>query len=782
MIKIRTIFVQHPDHKCSDLFRGPLFPRSTLLGNFFTTAPWPSRKRKKNAQLLQRNWKRTLTVKTCHEMQTCSIELKCLGTCIVWRCGEKTAKIGETLLGLFHTKVLDRDLASRGGSWRASWAGRCALRKVPVGFLSKRHVCNKISLHKWFCSESLEIVDVPGIAWALSWAICWGHKQSNAQDAVQNLRLALSERFLGASFWLDIEQAGVRQGALRAVIMRVVKSEIVFCLSPARIPRWRACATVCRTHAMFWSFSQRVSQKANFVKWNFDGPSKQDETWFLSWRLTTDMASPTWRNWSKGRYKVWILTQNWDFDCCTVNQSWIESWLLSWSGVLMIWSPSSPSMRSSHGFEIQNFDPWVSKRSCAAVPKIPEGWLLAKGKLPSLLCSLSQVWNCGIKGLAFSKFSFASSWPFCYLRLGRFASLMSFLIVSYRFRYGKSDGDDEGAEVFDKSFVIFTAVCGVALPGATWSISVLGSGLTCDRWCVRCDAYVISHNIHFAWRIYAYHTLSMHAHPPQHTNTRFGESVQGALPFSPFAFLSHLTFLRFHVLVKGLIRVSSYILLLCDLYSQKTFFNLSKFGLLVFACDLRRGQGRGVGLWQWILAKKHVVVVVDPDAALSAAAIRCVWGCLGGGLFESVACVDYEMRRIIILTCGMMCCSRLFTPEGREPFVRVIWLSNPLHAVIWQWIYCLFNSAVDIFEASLLECLMWERSRFSWLPDDRANRRCASHDFYHASGGMIWNCNDFSFHTPVPSHIPCCEVDLLTFDFSSFRCPFRLCWCFFVVT
>ena len=51
-------------------------------------------------------------------------------------------------------------------------------------------------------------------------------------------------------------------------------------------------------------------------------------------------------------------------------------------------------------------------------------------------------------------------------------------VVSYRFRYGKSEGDAEGAEVFDKSFVIFTAVCGIALPGATWSISVLGSGLT----------------------------------------------------------------------------------------------------------------------------------------------------------------------------------------------------------------------------------------------------------------------------------------------------------------
>ena len=231
-----------------------------------------------------------------------------------------------------------------------------------------------------------------------------------------------------------------------------------------------------------------------------------------------------------------------------------------------------------------------------------------------------------------------------------------------------------------------------------------------DAWDVMHTAYVISHNIHFAWRIYAYHTLSMHAHPP-HTNTRFGESVQGALPFSPFASLSHLTFLRFHVLVTGLIRVSSYILLFCDLYSQFFFFkrilNLSKFGLLVFACDLRRGQGRGVGLWQWILAKKYVVVVVDPDAALSAAAIRCAWGCLGGGLFESVACVDYEMRRIIILTCGMMCCSRLFTPEGREPFVRVIWLSNPLHAVIW----C--NMTMNLLFVQLRSRHI--RSQFAWV-------------------------------------------------------------------
>eukprot|EP00913_Durusdinium_trenchii_P030590 g28649.t1 len=38
------------------------------------------------------------------------------------------------------------------------------------------------------------------------WDFFLSHKQSNAQDAVQNLRLALSEHFLGASFWLDIEQ------------------------------------------------------------------------------------------------------------------------------------------------------------------------------------------------------------------------------------------------------------------------------------------------------------------------------------------------------------------------------------------------------------------------------------------------------------------------------------------------------------------------------------------------------------------------------------------------
>ncbi|CAJ1352250.1 unnamed protein product [Effrenium voratum] len=38
------------------------------------------------------------------------------------------------------------------------------------------------------------------------WDFFLSHKQSNAQDAVQNLRLALGEKFLGASFWLDIEQ------------------------------------------------------------------------------------------------------------------------------------------------------------------------------------------------------------------------------------------------------------------------------------------------------------------------------------------------------------------------------------------------------------------------------------------------------------------------------------------------------------------------------------------------------------------------------------------------
>jgi len=54
--------------------------------------------------------------------------------------------------------------------------------------------------------------------------------------------------------------------------------------------------------------------------------------------------------------------------------------------------------------------------------------------------------------------------------------------------YGKSDGDDEGAEVFDKSFVIFTAVCGVALPGAgprtrCWAVAVRIIILTCGMMC-----------------------------------------------------------------------------------------------------------------------------------------------------------------------------------------------------------------------------------------------------------------------------------------------------------
>ena len=36
-------------------------------------------------------------------------------------------------------------------------------------------------------------------------------------------------------------------------------------------------------------------------------------------------------------------------------------------------------------------------------------------------------------------------------------------------RYASKGGGDDGAEVFDKSFVIFTAMCGVALPGVPLS-------------------------------------------------------------------------------------------------------------------------------------------------------------------------------------------------------------------------------------------------------------------------------------------------------------------------
>ncbi|CAE7792749.1 unnamed protein product [Symbiodinium microadriaticum] len=39
-----------------------------------------------------------------------------------------------------------------------------------------------------------------------TWDFFLSHKQSNAQDAVQNLRMAISERMPACSFWLDIEQ------------------------------------------------------------------------------------------------------------------------------------------------------------------------------------------------------------------------------------------------------------------------------------------------------------------------------------------------------------------------------------------------------------------------------------------------------------------------------------------------------------------------------------------------------------------------------------------------
>ena len=51
-------------------------------------------------------------------------------------------------------------------------------------------------------------------------------------------------------------------------------------------------------------------------------------------------------------------------------------------------------------------------------------------------------------------------------------------------RYNSSrggDDDDEGAEVFDRSFVVFTAMCGVALPGAPWKADMFVSPKTTHR-------------------------------------------------------------------------------------------------------------------------------------------------------------------------------------------------------------------------------------------------------------------------------------------------------------
>lgn len=164
----------------------------------------------------------------------------------------------------------------------------------------------------------------------------------------------------------------------------------------------------------------------------------------------------------------------------------------------------------------------------------------------------------------------------------------------------------------------------------------------------------------------------MHTH--QHPNTRFGESVQGALPFSPFAFLSHLTFLRFQVLVTGLIRVSSFFFSFVT-YTKKL---LAKGYSICPSLGCYRLWQAGPRTRYWAVAVNlsektccscSCGWLVDPDAALSAA-IRCVWGCLDvwSGRWFVWVCLC-EMRRIIILTCGMMCCSRLFTPEGRDPSV-----------------------------------------------------------------------------------------------------------------
>ena len=269
--------------------------------------------------------------------------------------------------------------------------------------------------------------------------ISQGHKQSNAQDAVQNLRLALSERFLGASFWLDIEQVRKTMFQTKDVVLIFLDCTEMILLNIskyiqmwrhrtlrrvfffARIQPWGECATVCRIRAMSWSFWRRASPRANSVRWSYDGLWKPIGTWSSWWKRTTDMANPIWNTWSTGSDTHFIqILRNLSNDMAT-NLGFAMFPHVSpmfplciVPGVLMIWRQSLPRMRSSPGFEIQNFDQSVWRRFFASAHRTPGG-NLRLGRPPNRLCSSFEIFQFYISMASnpFPKLRFVS--PVCWI-------------------------------------------------------------------------------------------------------------------------------------------------------------------------------------------------------------------------------------------------------------------------------------------------------------------------------------------------------------------------------
>eukprot|EP00435_Cladocopium_sp_Y103_P053480 s2477_g17.t1 len=225
--------------------------------------------------------------------------------------------------------------------------------------------------------ERVEPEDVP--YGKCRWDFFLSHKQSNAQDAVQNLRLALSERFLGASFWLDIEQDPTVRGMCNGVSYS--RNVLIF-------------LTEGITESKFCQMELRWALEANrnliLVMETDDRHGKPNMEQLIN-RCPDDLKA--------------VFTQN---------------EIIPWF--------RDPEFRSVSVEKIL--------RKCAPDPR---------------------------REASFRK----AAKPLVYA--------------------SKGEGDD-GAEVFDKSFVIFTAMCGVALPGAgkktkCWAVAVRIILLTCGMMC-----------------------------------------------------------------------------------------------------------------------------------------------------------------------------------------------------------------------------------------------------------------------------------------------------------
>lgn len=211
------------------------------------------------------------------------------------------------------------------------------------------------------------------------WDFFLSHKQSNAQDAVQNLRLALSERFLGASFWLDIEQDPTVRGMCNGVSYS--RNVLIF-------------LTEGITESKFCQMELRWALEANrnlILVMETDDRHGKPNMEHLIHRCPDDLKA--------------VFTQN---------------EIIPWF--------RDPEFRSVSVEKIL--------RKCAQDPRRESSFRKAAKPLV----------------------------------------------------YASKGGGDDGAEVFDKSFVIFTAMCGVALPGAgkrtkCWAVAVRIILLTCGMMC-----------------------------------------------------------------------------------------------------------------------------------------------------------------------------------------------------------------------------------------------------------------------------------------------------------